>query len=62
MGRLGEETVNVIAKGQFQAKRHAARTTAHAAREIDIQRMIRIHHAPLLGKLRFQALTCNGIT
>jgi hypothetical protein len=53
---LREEAVDVIAKGQLQAKRHAARAAADAARQVDVQRMIGIHHAALFGKLRLQAL------
>ncbi|SAH11160.1 Uncharacterised protein [Enterobacter hormaechei] len=58
---LREEAVDVIAKGQLQAKRHAAGTTADAARQVDVQGMIGIHHAALLGKLRLQALASNRI-
>ena len=58
---LREEAVDVIAKGQLQAKRHAAGATADAAWQIDMQRMIGIHHAALFGKLRFQAFTCHRI-
>ena len=61
MGRFGEQAVNVVAEGQLEAKRHAARAAADAARQLDVQRMIRIHHAALFGKLRLQALACNGI-
>jgi hypothetical protein len=46
MGRLSKKAVHVIAERQFQAKGHAARTAAHAARQIDKQRMIGIHHRP----------------
>ena len=59
--RLREEAVDVIAKGQLQAKRHAAGATADAARQVDVQRMLRIHHAALFGKLRLQALARHRI-
>ncbi len=58
---LREEAVHVITKGQLQAKRHAARPAAYAARQIDVQGMIRIHHAALFGELRFQALARHRI-
>ena len=62
VGRFGKEAVYVVAKGQLQPKRHPARATAHAARQIDKERVIRIHHTTLFGKLRLQALACHGIT
>ena len=58
---LREEAVDVIAKGQLQAKRHAAGAAADAARQVDVQGMIGIHHAALFGKLRLQPLACNGV-
>ena len=58
---LREEAVDVIAKGQLQAKRHAARAAANAARQVDVQGMIGIHHAALFGKLCLQPLACNGV-
>jgi hypothetical protein len=58
--RFGE-AVYVVAESQLQAKRHAARAAADAARQIDKQRMIGIDHASLAGKLRFQALAGDGI-
>ena len=58
---LREEAVNVVAKGQLQAKRHAAGAAADAARQVDIQRMLRIHHAALCGKLRLQPLACHRV-
>ena len=62
MGRLGEEAVYVIAKRQLQTKRHPARTAADAARQVDKQRMVRIHHATLLRELRLQTLTSHRVT
>ena len=35
VGRFGEQAVNVVAKGQLEAKRHAARAAADAARQVD---------------------------
>ena len=61
MSRFSEEAVHIIAKLQLKAKRHAARAATDAARQVDKQRMIGIHHAPLLGKLRFQTLTGDRI-
>ena len=58
---LREEAVNVIAKGQLQAKRHAAGAAADAARQVDVQRMIGIHHAALSGKLCLQALARHRV-
>ncbi|VAU68790.1 Uncharacterised protein [Klebsiella pneumoniae] len=58
---LRKEAVDVIAKGQLQAKSHAAGAAADAARQIDVQRMIGIHHAALFDKLRLQALASNRI-
>ena len=58
---LREEAVDVVTKGQLQAKRHAARAAADAARQIDVQRMIGIHHAALCGKLRLQPLACHRV-
>ena len=53
VGRFGEEAVDVIAKRQLQAKRHASGAAANAARQINKQRMTGVHHAPFAGKLRF---------
>lgn len=53
--------MNVIAKGQLQAKRHAAGAAADAARQVDVQRMIGIHHAALSGKLCLQALARHRV-
>lgn len=54
MGRFGENAVNVIAERQLEAKGHTARPTADAARQIHEQRMLRVHHNALFGKLPLQ--------
>jgi hypothetical protein len=58
---FSEETVYMVAESQLQTKRDPARAAADAARQIDKQRMIGIDHASLVGKLRFQALACDGV-
>ena len=58
---FSKETVYMVAESQLETKRNSARAAADAARQIDKQRMIGIDHASLAGKLRFQALACDGI-
>lgn len=56
MGRFGKETVDVVAKRQFQAKGDAAVAAANAARQINKQWVTGVNDASLLRELRFQAL------
>ncbi|MNY79640.1 hypothetical protein D3C86_2203530 [compost metagenome] len=58
---LGKETVNVIPKRQLQPERDAAGTAADPARQIDKQRMFRIHDPLLRCELRFQTLARHRI-
>ena len=51
---LGKETVNVIPKRQLQPERDTTGTAADATRQLDKQRMFRIHDPSLRCELRFQ--------
>ncbi len=51
MGRFGKETVDVVAKRQFQAKGDAARAAANAARQINKQWVTGVNDASLLREI-----------
>ncbi|MNF08854.1 hypothetical protein D3C80_2093770 [compost metagenome] len=61
MRGFGKQAVYGVAEYQLEAKRHATRPTAHAARQIDEQRVLGIHCDALLDKLALQALGGHGI-
>ena len=61
MRRLGEEAVNVVAKGELHSKRHPAGAAADATRQVNEQRVIGINDDALLTQLRRQPQTSDGV-
>ena len=61
VSRFGKDAVHIIAKRQFQAECHAAGTAAHAARQIDKQRVLRVHCDARVRKLALQPAACHRI-
>ena len=59
--RLREPAVHVVAEHLPQPERHATRAAAHAARQIDAQRVLRIHGNALRFQLIAQAQRRDGI-
>jgi hypothetical protein len=61
VGRLDEDAMDMVAKGQLQAEGHAAGAAPHAARQVDEQGMRRIDRDAACRELGFQALAGHRI-
>ncbi|MCY1438725.1 hypothetical protein D9M71_549340 [compost metagenome] len=51
VGGFGEDAVHMVAPDQLQAERHATRTTADTAGQVDKQRILGIHRNALFNQL-----------